>query len=209
MIKLLIVDDHLVVRKGLQLLLTAKYGVDIVGEACNGLEAVEMAKQLKPDVILMDIKMPKMDGVTATKEIITHQPHANILALTSFTEPDQVNAIIQAGALGYILKDSSTEELVNAIQQVAQGNLFIPKEMARSFSPNMQPASPPKNKYPLTEREIDVLRYLVSGLTNKQIAEKLFFSEVTARFHVSNIIRKLGVHNRAQVIAKALEEKLV
>jgi NarL family two-component system response regulator LiaR len=209
MINLLIVDDHLVVRRGLELLLKPNYGVTILSEASNGLEAIEKTNQYKPDVILMDIKMPKMDGIEATREIIKLHPNARILALTSFTEPDQVNAVIQAGALGYILKDSSAEELINAIHQVADGNLFVPKELADSFRHFQQKIQPEKNKYVLTEREKDVLTLLVSGLTNKEIANKLFLSDVTARFHVSNIIHKLGVKNRGQVIKKALEEKLV
>ncbi|MAT41451.1 MAG: DNA-binding response regulator [Anaerolineaceae bacterium] len=209
MIKLLIVDDHLVVRRGLELLLKPNHGVTIISEASNGLEAIEKTNQHKPDVILMDLKMPKMDGIEATREIIKLHPNARILALTSFTEPDQVNAVIQAGALGYILKDSSAEELINAIHQVADGNLFVPKELANSFRHFQKNVSVDKNNYDLTEREKDVLNLLVSGLTNKEIAEKLFLSDVTARFHVSNIIHKLGVKNRGQVIKKALEEKLI
>ncbi len=209
MINLLIVDDHLVVRKGLHLLLGPKYGIQIIGEAASGVEAIQKFKQLQPDVVLMDIKMPEMDGITATQEIINLQKNANILALTSFTEPDQINAIINAGALGYILKDSDAEELINAIQQVAKGNLFIPKELARNFTSSQRTPTKNNNKYQFTEREKDVLSCLASGLTNKQIAEKLFIGEVTARFHVSNIIKKMGVNNRAQVIAKVLEEKLI
>lgn len=209
MIKLLIVDDHLVVRRGLELLLKPNHGVTIISEASNGLEAIEKTNQHKPDVILMDLKMPKMDGIEATREIIKLHPNARILALTSFTEPDQVNAVIQAGALGYILKDSSAEELINAIHLVADGNLFVPKELANSFRHFQKNVSIEKNSYDLTEREKDVLNLLVSGLTNKEIAEKLFLSDVTARFHVSNIIHKLGVKNRGQVIKKALEEKLI
>ena len=209
MIKLLIVDDHLVVRRGLELLLKPNHGVTIISEASNGLEAIEKTNQHKPDVILMDLKMPKMDAIEATREIIKLHPNARILALTSFTEPDQVNAVMQAGALGYILKDPSAEELINATQQVADGNLFVPKELANSFRHFQKNVSIEKNNYDLTEREKDVLNLLVSGLTNKEIAEKLFLSDVTARFHVSNIIHKLGVKNRGQVIKKALEEKLI
>ena len=207
MINLLVVDDHLVVRRGLELLLKPKHGVQIIAEAHNGLEAIERVKQYKPDVILMDIKMPKMNGIEAAQIITSEYPESRILALTSFTEPEQVNAIIQAGALGYILKDSTAEELINAIHQVAAGNLFIPKEMARSFFAQEQPS--PKKAIKLTDREQEVLALLVTGQTNKEIAEALYLSEVTARFHVSNIIHKLGVKNRGQVLKQALEEHLV
>ena len=142
MIKVLVVDDHFVVRRGLELLLKPKYGIEIIAEASNGLEAIERTKQYNPDVILMDIKMPKLNGIQATSEIIKLFPDSKILALTSFTEPEQVNAIIQAGALGYLLKDSQTEELIEAITQVSKGNLFIPKEIARSFANLNEDAKP-------------------------------------------------------------------
>ena len=211
-IRLLIADDHLVVRKGLRLLLTPKYGVEIVAEAENGLEAVQLCQQLNPDVCLLDLKMPVLDGLSAARQILSAQPLAAILILTSASEPDQVSQAIEMGVLGYILKDSSAEELIEAIQQVAAGKIFLPKELARNLRAQHKTGATPTASaytYQLTEREMDVLKLVSQGFTNKQIASHLYLGEVTARFHMSNLMRKLGVKNRGQVIAKALEEHLI
>jgi DNA-binding NarL/FixJ family response regulator len=213
-IKILVVDDHIVVRRGLELLLTPKYGIEIVGEAINGLDAIEKTEQLLPDVILMDVKMPQMNGIEATERIHNHYPAIKILALTSYSEQDQIARIIKAGALGYILKDSSPEELIEAINQVASGNLFVSKQVANEFVTQLSDDEGKTEKssldvYNLTPRETEVFHLLVKGHTNKQIAQELVLSEVTARFHVSNILHKFNVKNRSHLIASAVDKRLI
>jgi DNA-binding NarL/FixJ family response regulator len=214
-IHVLIADDHPVVRRGLSFVLKPKYGIKIIGEAEDGVQAVELAQKLKPDVILMDLRMPNKSGLEAIQEILQNDPEARILVLSSFSEADQVAQAIQAGALGYLLKDSSAQELVHAIGEAYKGNLFLPQQIARKVKMGSSAASTQKTEpiqtHPknLTDRELEVLNLLVLGMSNKKIAEELCVSEVTARFHVSSIIRKLGVSNRSQAITQAIRNKLV
>lgn len=202
MIRVLIVDDHIVVRKGLQSLLSSKrYSIDVVGEAGDGKEALEMAIKLTPDVILMDLQMPIMSGLEAIQAIMARQISTKILVLSSFGDDQQVTAAIKAGALGYLLKNSTPDELVNAIHTVALGQFSLPQELSRSLLGLMQEASASSDQSTssdLTTRELEVLGCLANGATNKEIALDLGISLTTVRTHVSSILHKLNLENRTQ-----------
>ncbi|HUM70482.1 MAG TPA: response regulator transcription factor, partial [Chloroflexota bacterium] len=179
-IRVLIVDDHAIVRRGLQALLTEIDDMLVVGEAGDGREAVKLAETTRPDVILMDIVMPHMDGIEATQQIMGRQPEARILALTSFAADDQVFPAIKAGALGYLLKDSDPEELVQAVRQVHRGEPSLHPSIARKVLHELgRPSPQPQTPEPLTEREVEVLRYVAKGLSNQEIADTLTIAEVT------------------------------
>lgn len=208
-IRVLIADDHAIVRKGIRALLTAQPDIEVVGEAENGEEAITEAERHRPDVILMDLVMPEVDGIAAIRRITAHQPEARILVLTSFAGDDKVFPAIKAGALGYLLKDSGPEELVQAIYQVYRGESSLHPAIARKVLQELsrsveQPATPK----PLTEREVGVLRLVARGLSNQQIAEALVISEATVRNHVSNILSKLHLASRTQAVLYALREGL-
>jgi two-component system, NarL family, response regulator LiaR len=209
-IQVLIVDDHALVRKGTQAMLAEIEHVVVVGEAENGREAVAQAETLQPDVILMDLVMPEMDGIEAIRQILARQPEIRILALTSFATDDKVLPAIRAGALGYFLKDSDPEKLVEAIQQVYRGEPSLPagiaRQVMRALSP-VQPSAPIPE--PLTEREIEVLRLVAQGLNDQVIASRMSITEVTVRSHISNILHKLFLDNRVQATLYALREGLV
>jgi NarL family two-component system response regulator LiaR len=206
LIRVLIADDHFVVRQGLCALLVARNGMEVVGEAANGREAVELAQALQPDVILMDLAMPELDGSEAILLIKAQNPAARILVLTSFGEKEKVTATIRAGALGYLLKDSSPDDLFYAIRSVHRGNLFIPEDLARDL---MQPQTPTPTGVQFTERELDVLRLLVQGKSNPEIGKILFISPTTVRSHVTSILTKLNVANRTQAALVAQQLHLV
>jgi DNA-binding NarL/FixJ family response regulator len=201
-IRVLIADDHPVVRRGLATLLVPRNKMVLVGEATNGREAVELARALRPDVIVMDMLMPELTGVEAIGQIKAEQPEARILVLASFAERADVQAALQAGALGYLLKAAPPTELLNAIRSVYQGTLSLPRELALVFT-QAPPAAP--NFAPLTEREQAVLRLLADGLSNQQIAQSLTISDTTVRAHVSSILAKLNVANRTQAALIARE----
>ena len=207
---MLIVDDHQIVRKGISALLETEADLAVVGEAANGREAVELAEKLAPDVILMDLVMPEMDGIEAIGEIRARRPDSRILVLTSFGSDDKIFPAVKAGALGYLLKDTSPEELLHAIRQAAQGqsalNPKVARRLLREFSADPE-LFPPGEA--LTEREIDVLRLVARGLTNEKIGAQLFISEATVRTHVSHILGKLNLTNRTQAALYALREGLV
>ena len=213
MIRVLIVDDHTVVRKGLQSLLSGEnYGIEVIGDAGDGDQAVQMALDLRPDVILMDLQMPHKSGLEAIQEIKQHRLDAHILVLTSFGEDERVAAALHAGAIGYLLKDSSPDELVSAIHAVALGHLSIPQELSYAILGIQRPTSPSQLESPLaelTDRELDVLRCLAKGASNKEIASQLSISLTTVRTHVSNIISKLHLASRTQAALYALKEGLV
>ncbi len=208
-IRVLLCDDHAIVRKGIGALLATQRDIQVVGEASNGLEAVAQAKQLKPDVILMDLVMPELDGIGATQEITAQQPNAHILVLTSFAADDKVFPAIKAGALGYLLKDSGPTQLLQAIHQVAQGEPSLEPAIARKvlFEIHNPPKAPPTPD-PLTERELDVLRLVSQGLSNREIADRLVITERTVCTHVSNILTKLHLASRTQAALYALKEGL-
>lgn len=207
-IRLLIADDHAIVREGLRALLATESDLEVVGEAANGVEAVDQARTLQPDVILLDMVMPRQDGLGAITDIMRENSKARILVLTSFAEDEKVFPAIKAGALGYLLKDSSPQELLHAIRHVYQGEVSLHPTIARKLIRELN-APPPGLKPtpdPLTEREVEVLRLVAQGLSNDDIAEKLVVSERTVRTHVSNILDKLHLANRTQATLYALRE---
>jgi NarL family two-component system response regulator LiaR len=210
-IRILIADDHPVVRRGLASLINIKSGLELVGEATDGVEAVEMAGSLQPDVILLDLMMPRKDGLEAIKEIKQANPEARILVVTSFAEDDKVFPAIKAGALGYLLKDSPPEMLLQAIFDVHRGESSLHPTIARKLirELNQPPADLPPTEEPLTRRELEVLRLVARGLSNQEISTELVVSEGTVRIHVSNILNKLHLANRTQAALYALQEGLV
>lgn len=206
LIRILVADDHYVVRQGLTTLLAPRNGMEVVGEAATGREAVELARALHPDVILMDMLMPEMDGPEAIALIKKEAPQARILVLTSFGENARVTAALQAGALGYLLKDSSPDDLLHAIHSVFRGNLALPQAMAQLL---MQPPQPSAAAlYQLTERELDVLKLVAEGQPNRDIAATLGISATTVRTHVSSLLTKLGLTNRTQLALFASQQGL-
>jgi NarL family two-component system response regulator LiaR len=208
-IRVLIADDHAILRKGIRALLSTEPDIVVVGEAGDGKEALAQAKALQPDVILMDLVMPNMDGIEATRQVTTNLPRVRILVLTSFVADDKVFPAIKAGALGYILKDSSPDDLVRAIRQVHRGEPTLEPEIARKVLFELaQPTKQPPTPDPLTERELDVLRLVAQGKSNREIAEELVLAELTVRTHVSNILGKLHLASRTQAALYALREGL-
>jgi NarL family two-component system response regulator LiaR len=209
-IRILVVDDHAVVREGLRALISGKPDMELVGEAGDGQEAVLLARSLRPDVILMDLVMPGKDGIQATQEIRQENSEAGILVLTSFDEDDQVFSAVKAGALGYILKDSSPQELLEAIRCVHRGEPSLHPNVARKLVLGYgQDQRAEASVDRLTEREVEVLKLVARGLSNQVIAEKLYVGEGTVRFHVGNILGKLGLENRTQAALYAVREGLV
>jgi two-component system, NarL family, response regulator LiaR len=210
-IRILIADDHTVVRRGLHALIATEPGMEIVGEVDNGLDAVHMASRLEPDVILLDLMMPQMNGLEAISLIRQRNPDARILILTSFADDDKVFPAIKAGALGYLLKDSSPSDLLQAIRDVSKGGAALAPSITLKL---IQEAQRPQQDEPvlddelLTPREIDVLERIAQGLTNQEIADVLCISERTVRNHVGNILKKLNLVNRTQAALYALREGL-
>ncbi|MFQ5594217.1 MAG: response regulator [Anaerolineae bacterium] len=208
-IRILIADDHAVVRKGLHTLITSEPGMEIVGEAEDGVAAVLKARSLQPDVILLDMVMPRQDGLEAIRQIKEDNPEARILVLTSFAEDDRVFPAIKAGALGYLLKDSSPQQLLQAIYDVDRGESALHPSIALKVIRELnQPSDLSPTEDPLTEREVEVLKLVARGLTNQEIAETLVISERTVGNHTSNILSKLHLANRTQAALYALREGL-
>jgi two-component system, NarL family, response regulator LiaR len=209
-IRILIADDHAVVREGLRALLATEPGMELVGEAADGEAAVGLYSSLQPDIALLDLMMPRMDGITAIHEIKRQYPGARILVLTSFAEDDQVFPAIKAGALGYLLKDSSPQELLQAIREVHRGESFLAPAIARRLIQEInRPSDLPQAHDPLSQRELEVLELISRGLSNQEIADRLVISERTVRNHVGNILGKLHLANRTQAALYALEKGLV
>jgi NarL family two-component system response regulator LiaR len=209
-IQVLIADDHAIVRKGIRALLATELDIEVVGEARNGQEAIDEASRLEPDIILMDLVMPEVDGLEAIRHIVAHQPDARILVLTSFATDDKIFPAIKAGALGYLLKDSEPQELVQAIHQVYRGESSLHPLVARKLLHELsQPSRQPPTPDPLTGREVEVLQLVALGQSNREIATVLMISEATVRTHVSNILGKLHLARRTQAALYALREGLV
>ena len=209
-IRVLIVDDQPIVRKGVRALLAEVDDIEVAGEASDGLEAVDRAKALRPDVILMDLVMPRLDGIEAIRRITAEEEASRILVLTSFAGDDKVFPAIKAGAFGYLLKDSEPADLVEAIRQVHSGQPTLQPIIARRVLRELRETGPrPPAAEPLTERELEVLRLVARGLSNPEIASRLSVTEATVRTHVSNILGKLHLANRVQATLYALQEGIV
>ncbi len=207
MIKILIVDDHAVVRKGIRALLATETDLEVIGEAVDGEQAVTLYQELNPDLLLLDLIMPKVNGIEVIKKIKGDHPQAKILVLTSFAADDQVFPAIKAGALGYLLKDTEPDDLIDAIHQVYLGESSLSPTVARKVLEEVfHPAQKPLSPDPLTNREVDVLQVLAKGKSNRNIAEDLSISETTVRTHVSNILGKLHLASRTEAALYALKE---
>ena len=205
-IKIILVDDHEMVRLGLKSFLNLQPDVEVVGEAGNGLDGINLALELKPDVVVMDLVMPEMSGVEATLKLLEEWKEAKILVLTSYLDNEKIYPVIEAGAKGYMLKTSSAAEILNAIQKVARGELAIETEVDKKIKAHdMQP----ELHEDLTARERDILRLLAKGYDNQTIADELFISLKTVKTHVSNILAKLGVDDRTQAVVYAFKHHLV
>jgi NarL family two-component system response regulator LiaR len=208
-IRLLLVDDHIFVRKGIRALLATEDGIEVIGEAENGQDALSKIEDLNPDVILLDLLMPKMGGVEVIEQVIADDPEARILVLTSFVADDKVFPAIKAGALGYLLKDSEPEELVRAIHRVYQGESSLSPVIARKVLQEIsRPSDQELSEDPLTDREVEILQHIAKGESNREIAEALVLSEATVRTHVSNILGKLHLASRTQAALYALRKGL-
>jgi len=206
-IRVLIVDDHIIVRRGIKALLAETDDIEVIGEADNGQEAIRLAKELEPDVILMDLLMPKMDGIEATRQVIAQQPHMRVLVLTSFVGDEKIFPAIKAGAMGYLLKDSEPSELIRTIYGVHRGEPSLHSSIARKMIKEILEApSEKRSPDPLTGREVEVLQLLAKGLSNDEIARQLNVSEVTVRTHISHLLAKLHLANRVQATLYALRE---
>src|SRR5919112_1627070 len=204
--RVLITDDHAVVRQGLRMFLSLDPDIQVVGEASNGQEALEMARELEPDVVLMDLLMPVMDGLEATRAILAELSDVEVMALTSVLEGASVTGAVRAGAIGYLLKDADSEELHRAIRGAAEGRVQLAPEAAARL---MREVSAPENPEALTERETEILTLVARGKSNRQIASELFVEEKTVKSHISNILRKLGVPSRTQAALHAVRTGLV
>jgi NarL family two-component system response regulator LiaR len=206
-IGVLIVDDHAVVRSGLAAFLLVFDDMELVGQAAGGEEAVRLCAELEPDVVLMDLVMPEVDGATATRSIRGSCPHVQVIALTSFREQELVQAALEAGAISYLLKNVNADELAQAIRLAHAGRATLAPEAAEAL---IQAAThSPRLGHDLTRREREVLALIVKGLNNMEIAERLVVSRSTVRFHVSNILSKFGAANRAEAVGLAVQHKVV
>lgn len=209
MIRVLIVDDYHIVRRGLQFFLKTQKDIEVVGEAKNGVEAVQLVEELQPDIVLMDLVMPEMDGIEATKKIKARWPNVQILMLTSFSDKDHVVPAIEAGAAGYQLKDIEPDDLVNSIRQVMRGESIMHPVATKKLEETLrEEENLPHIKNPLTPREKDVLAELTKGKSNREIANSLYVTEKTVKTHISNIFAKLGVQDRTQAALYAVKHGL-
>ena len=208
-IRVLIVDDHNVVRSGLSAFLLAFDDLDMVGEASSGADAVEKCAALQPDVVLMDLIMPEMDGVEATRQIRNRFPNVQVVALTSFKDDDLVQRVVKAGAIGYLLKNTTANELANAIRSAQMGQPALSPEATQALVRAARGTTFHSTGSDLTHREREVLALMIKGFSNVEIAERLVISPSTAKFHVSSVLAKLGVSSRTEAVALALKSKLM
>ncbi|HEU0295232.1 MAG TPA: response regulator transcription factor [Anaerolineales bacterium] len=218
-IRVLIVDDHAMVRQGLRTFLelqdASSLPIEVVGEAVNGVQAVELARSTQPNIILLDLMMPEMDGIQATSKILENSPNTRVIILTSFGEEDKVLPAIRAGAQGYLLKDIPPNELIQAVREVYLGRVQLHPDVAKKLMSAVAAKEEPKATHPattseagLTDRERDVLHLIADGMNNREIAEKLVISEKTVKTHVSNILGKLQLDDRTQAAIYALRHGL-
>jgi len=208
-IRVVIVDDHDMIRSGLAVFLEAFDDLKLVGEATDGREAIRLCDEVKPDVALMDLVMPRMDGVTAIRAIRQAHPEIQVIALTSFSDQNLVQEALHAGAIGYLLKNASIDQLAEAIRAARAGKPTLAPEAFRALVETPRPAQPPVLEEPLTSRESEVLALMVEGLNNTEIAQRLSVSRSTIKTHISNILAKLGVSNRIEAAALAMKNHLV
>lgn len=223
MIRVLLVDDQTLIRQGIRLLLEIEPDIQVVGQAANGQEALQQVESTHPDVVLMDVRMPGMDGVTATREIARRFPEVRVIILTTFEDDETVFEGLKAGARGYLLKDISSEEMATAVRRVAAGEALIEPRLTRKVLAEFSRLATASDRQtspksatlsesmpaPLTERELEVLQALARGLSNREIAEQLVITEGTVKNHVSNLIDKLGVRDRMQAVLKGQERGLI
>ena len=212
MIRVLITDDHLIVREGLRLILETAEDIELIGEAKDGAECLQLVPQLNPQVILMDLQMPRMDGITAIEHLRKQHPDIAIVILTTYNEDDLMLRALQAGARGYLLKDSSRESLLDTIRAAAKGETLLkPEILARVLAPQttLKPASSPQTDSTLTERELEVLQLAAKGERNKEMAYKLGITERTVKAHLQSIYQKFGVDSRAAAVAVAAGKGLL
>jgi two-component system, NarL family, response regulator LiaR len=200
-IKVLVVDDHWVVRQGLRMFLDLESAITVVGEASDGREAIDLARQLRPDVVLMDILMPHVDGIEAITHIKAEMPRIEVIALTSVLQDGSVSDAIQAGAIGYLIKDTRGDQLVQAIRDAAEGRVHLSPEAAIHLAKDLRR---PERVESLTKRETSVLKLVAEGLANKEIARRLSISEKTVKAHLNNVFAKLDVHSRTQAALEAI-----
>ncbi len=208
-IRIVIVDDHIKVHRAIVAAIDFWDDLDLVGQASNGQEALELCAELQPDLVLMDVIMPGMDGIEATQALTERFPHIKVLALSSFQDEDSVRAMMEAGAIGYLLKSSSIQDLAQTIRTAYNGTAVFSAEVTQVLLRAPQPPETPRRDYGLTPREREVLKLMVEGLNNRQIAEALVVSQSTAKFHVSSILAKLSVESRVEAVALAVEQHLV
>ena len=207
MIKVLIVDDHPLVRQGINALLDIYDDIEVTGEAENGREAMEMCKKFKPDIVLMDLIMPEINGVEATREILKDWPSIKVVILTSYIDKKLIEDSLRVGAIGYVLKNISGDDLVEIIRNADKGKSTLSSEASDFLISNLK--SPPSTEYQLTSQENKIMACLVEGLSNKKIAQKLVLSLSTVKFHVGNILNKLGASSRTEAVLIALKDKMV
>lgn len=207
-IRVMIVDDHQMVRRGLSLFIRGYSDLELVGEAANGEEAIHLTDRLQPDIILMDIIMPEINGIEATRIIRERHPNIQIIALTRSSDTDMVTAAMQAGAISYLLKNVSDDGLINAIRAAIheQQGIFSPEATQALIKAATRPSTP---SFQLTEREVEVLALMADGLGNQEIADRLFISRSTVKYHISGVFTKLGVTNRTEAIALAIKNRLI
>ena len=213
MIGVLLADDQALVREGFRLIIEVEPDIEVVGEAGDGLETVEQAKRLRPDVILMDIRMPGLDGIAATRRLAQARVAARILMLTTFDRDDYLYETMKAGASGFLLKDARRDQLVHAIRTVATGDALLAPALVRrlveDFCRRPPPGGPPPAVAELTQRELEVLRLVARGLSNTEIAKELFLSEATVKTHLAHVMQKLDLRDRVQAVVLAYESGLV
>jgi NarL family two-component system response regulator LiaR len=208
-IRIVLVDDHIKVHRAIAAAIDVWDDLELVGQGSNGTEAIQLCEEYVPDVMLMDVIMPEMDGIDATRVISERFPQVKVLALSSFQDEDSVRAMLEAGAVGYLLKNSSIDDLAQTIRTAHGGTAVFSAGVAQVLLHPADSPSPPRRDYGLTPRESEVLKLMVEGMNNRQIAESLVVSQSTAKFHVSSILAKLHVESRVEAVALAVEQKLV